>query len=156
MGNPNVLWWRWDRFASSVVNATALNIPLKVPGLATPPSPFLGGRQVLSGNVDGGDFIEIHELHMIEVGAGFPNNVPPFIDVDFEINDVAYYRKNWSSRNTPPFVVDLNVVGSNTGGGSAPLILSGGETIRITMTDGARPSGANRYLIETDLWGLKL
>ncbi len=157
MGNPNILWWRWDRFATSVENAQICSMPLKIPtAVADFTPPVIGARQVIMGG-KGGDLIEIHEMHMIEVGSGFPNTFPPFMDVDFEINDVTYYRKLWQSRVTPPFVVDFNVVASNVPPFTpAPLLLSGGETLRISMTDGNRPSNSDRYNIEVDLWGIKL
>lgn len=157
MGNPNVLWWRWSRFATSVENAQICSIPLKVPtSVADFTPPVIGARQIVMGG-KGADFVEIHELNMIEVSTGFPNTFPPFMDVDFEINDVTYFRVPWQSRVTPPFKVDLNVVAQNVPPFQpAPLLVTGGDTIRICMTDGNRPSNSDRYNIECDLWGLKI
>jgi len=155
MGNRSVLWWRWALtrtvgFGGSVVS---------------PPERFLGfgfetegGHGLILGGT-GADTIEIHQLRMREIGTGFPNSFPPLINIDFQINDVVYYRKVWQSRQTPPFEVDLNVVASNTQGspsGDAPLIVSGGETMRIFTNDVMRPNNFDTYDIQVDLWGIRL
>jgi len=154
MGNPNVLWWRWP-LTRSAVNGSVVSPPERFLGHSFT---TVGGHGIIIGG-KGADTIEIHELRMREIGNGFSNNFPPFINIDFEINDVVYYRKQWVSRNTPPFVVDLSVVNSNTQGspsGDAPLVLSGGETIRIFTTDGNRPNNSDTYDIQVDLWGIRI
>jgi len=156
MGNPNVLWWRWPLTRSSV-NSGPGNPSMPQRKNSYSRAGESGFGIILGGK--GADVIEIHELRMREIGTGFPNNFPPFLNIDFEINGVVYYRKQWVSRNTPPFLVDLNVVNSNTQGspsGDAPLILSGGETVRIFTDDGSRPNNSDTYDIQVDLWGFRI
>lgn len=157
MGNPNILWWRWGRFTTSVENATISNIPLKIPGAVTFFAPPVeGARQIVMGG-KGADIVGIHEWNLIEVGSGFPNDVPPFIFCNLEINDVTYFEVFWQSRVTPPFKVDLSVVAQNVPPFQpAPLLITGGDTIRITFTDGNRLNNSDRYRLESDLWGLKI
>jgi len=155
MGNPNVLWWRWALTRSVGAGGTVVSPPERFLGYSFQST---GAHGIILGG-KGADTIEIHELRMREIGTGFPNSFPPLINIDFEINDVVYYRKVWQSRQTPPFLVDLNVVNSNTQGspsGDAPLILSGGETIRIKTTDVMRPNNFDTYDIQVDLWGIRI
>jgi len=151
MGNPNLLWWRWGR-AQSGVQQTTVNPPQKFIGYGRT---NVGGHGIVSGG-KGADIIEIHELRMREVGNGFPNAFPPHMQVEFQINDLTYFSVFWASRRIDPFLVDLSVTNSNTTTAEAPLRVSGGETMRILMTDGVRASNSDTYGIEVDLWGIKL
>jgi len=156
MGNPNAFWWRWPLTISSVNSGAGTpSMPMRFGSFARAGD---GGFGVIIGG-KGADLIEIHELRMREIGTGFPNSFPPLINIDFEINGVVYYRKEWQSRQTPPFLVDLFDTNSNTQGspsGDAPLLLSGGETVRIFTDDGSRPNNSDTYNIQVDLWGIKL
>ncbi len=155
MGNRSVLWWRWQDTRSSGAGGAVVSPPERNRGHTFQST---GGEGTILGGT-GADIIEIHKLRMREVGNGFSNQFPPFINIDFEVNGVVYFRKEWQSRVTQPFVVDLNVVNSNTQGspsGDAPLLLSGGDTVRIFTDDVMRPSNGFTYNIEVDLWGIRL
>lgn len=167
MGNPDVLWWRWGNTAfgvSSVEQAVNLGVPLKTNG-GTVGRTEIGGRQVVSGNIDGADLVQIRGLHMEERGTGFPNGsapatVPPGIFIEFQVDDSTWYRFPWQSRVTSPQFVDLGLVNSNvlpSPAGDGPLIVDGGRTMRIRMQDPTnRLNNSDRFNIEVDLWGLKI
>ncbi len=157
MGNRSVLWWRWSLTRTVGFGGTVVSPPERFLGYSFQSN---GAHGVILGGT-GADVIEIHNLRMREVGTGFPNAIGqgPAINIDFQINDVVYYRQEWRSRNTAPINVDLNVVASNTQGspsGDAPLIVSGGETMRIFTNDVMRPNNSDTYDIQVDLWGIRL
>jgi hypothetical protein len=169
MGNPNVLWWRWGNTRigfSSIEQDTNIGVPLKTNG-GTISRTTIGGRQVVSGNVSGADQVQIRGLHVEERGSGFPNppiqspqTAPPGVNVEFQVNDSTWYQFPFQSRQTSPKFVDLGLVNSNvipSPQGDGPLVLEGGDTIRMLMTDTInRLNNSDRFNMEIDLWGLKI
>jgi len=163
MGNPNVLWYRWGslRFGvSSAVQALTMSVPQKVNGGSI--TQFGGltpdGAQVVTGG-KGADQIQIHEWRVREIGGGFPNQFNPDFKIQFEINGAPWYILPFRSRITPPQVIDFSVVASNTipsPGGDAPLIINGGDDIRIFIQDGPRLNNSDRLVTLQDLWGIKI
>jgi len=161
MGNPNILWYRWGnerQGVSSIPNATTLSVPLKRNGgtitLFSPPT--LDGSQVVTGG-KGGDLIQIREWRVREIGTGFADTSG--VNINFEINGSPWYILPFVSRQTPPFFIDFGLTPSNTipsPQGDAPLIIDGGDRIRILIVDGNRPNNSDRVRTEQDLWGIKI
>ena len=164
MGNPNVLWYKWgnERIASgSAVQQAVTNCPLLVNGGRISQGalgPFLDGSQVTTGG-KGGDFIQLREMTIREVGSGFPNTNNPAFNVLFEIDGIAWYNFVFRSRITGETTVDFGVTPSNLiapPSGDAPLIINGGQRLRIFIQDGPRLNNSDRLNITIDLWGIKI
>lgn len=161
MGNPNILWYRWGHLRagfSSIPNATTLGAPLvRQGGTATIFSPPTDGHgQVVTGG-KGGDFVQIHEWRVQEVGSGFPD--PRGVLINFEINQAPWYQLFFRSRVTPPQLIDFSTVHSNTipgPSGDPPLIINGGDDIRLLIVDGNRLNNSDRVRTLNDLWGIKI
>lgn len=161
MGNPNILWYRWGNEragVTSIPNATTLSSPLqRNGGSVTVFSPPTDGRgQVVTGG-KGADQIQIREWRVREIFTGFPDSRG--VNINFEINQSPWYILPFVSRQTPPFFIDFGITRSNTipgSGGDAPLIINGGDDIRILIVDGNRPNNSDRVRTEQDLWGIKI
>jgi len=141
IGNPNLYYWTLAPRAESLENVTRAWHSKDKFGTTSPATP-------------GGDRIEIlNDLTQMKTmtlkQTVFDAQVPT-LTVDFRINNVIYFSHLHTNGNDNIFNFDLTTLVGNFG--APPLILSKGESMHISITDGNRLNNSDRLAFHISVW----